>query len=212
MESKKWEHSKQRNQFKLFFVYMKDESYFLRDESHGKHRGRVQFVFLFCCEIELFPIVLSDVRTIYFHTEKFLSKSNSLLCGCFGVGITCRVRKGFSLLKEGERDGVSLLFSRSDVASWFLLILSSCSSTLILGLPTSRSPNPIWSTALLGRSWMGQHWVKVFQGQVFLICLVLFHMGEVRVNVGITAKTENSITSHPFSHCTWTFCLYTGTK
>lgn len=68
------------------------------------------------------------------------------------VDITCRTTKGLSLLKEGERDGVSLLFSRSVEACWFLLILSSCSSTLILVLPTSRSPNPIWSAALLGRS------------------------------------------------------------
>lgn len=74
--------------------------------------------------------------------------------------VTCRTIKGLSLLKDGERDGVSLLFSRSVDACWFRLILSSCSSTLILVLPTSRSPNPDWSTALLGRSYTGQDNLK----------------------------------------------------
>lgn len=87
------------------------------------------------------------------------------------VDITCRTTKGLSLLKEGERDGVSLLFSRSVEACWFLFILSSCSSTLILVLPTSRSPNPVWSTALLGRSctrhFFIQLWVYVLSSPAF---------------------------------------------
>lgn len=85
---------------------------------------------------------------------------------------TCTLRKWFSLLNEWLREGVFSwlpprilrpFFFSLRAPCWWRRILSSCSSTLILVLPTSRSPNPVWSTALLGRSCTRNDSVVFFQ-------------------------------------------------